>query len=224
MSISQQPRPIVMDSNLKFLELPAESIRLVNPVICTCIGPQDTKWVAAIRKLKEIGGGDIIYCKRGSDGRCDIRDSLLRLKSDLDINSILVEGGANIIQSILEHQLVHQIVMTIKSSFLGGYRSLTDQLSRLTNLIDVTVEVIEGDIILHGCVSTETCHVDNLLEKNAFDNENQYDNGSSDINACGYGSTYNQQARDIVEEWKKYAEKSENMYKKLYPHPPSETS
>ena len=203
-----------MDSDLRFLDVSSRSIRLLKPIICTCISPTDAKWGAAMKRLEEIGGGDLVHCCRGNDGRCNIKDSLQKLKSDLNIKSVLVEGGANIIQSVLEHQLVNQVVMTIKTSFLGGYRSLTHQLSKLINLIDVTAEIIEGDVILHGYVSPIECDIDI---------DSHYENcemkGGSVIGKLDNDSTSKDrdESRDIVEEWKKYAEKSENMYKKLYP-------
>ena len=209
-----------MDSDLRFLDVSSSSIRLLKPIICTCISPTDAKWGAAIKRLEKIGGGDLVHCCRGSDGRCNIKDSLQKLKSDLNIKSVLVEGGANIIQSVLEHQLVNQVVMTIKTSFLGGYRSLTHQLSKLINLIDVTAEIIEGDVILHGYVSPIECDIDIDID---IDNDSHYENGAmkggSVIGKLDKYSTSRDrdESRDIVEEWKKYAEKSENMYKKLYP-------
>ena len=159
-----------------------------------------------------------------SDGRCDMRDSLQRLKTDMHIESVLVEGGANIVQSILEHQLAHQVLMTIKTSFLGGYRSMTTQLSKLVDLVDVVAEIIGGDIILHGYVSSEALDVVDQFDKI---NENDASNGKHCRNSKSneYSSFHCEaEARNIVEEWKKYAYKSENVYKKLYPSPSPEIS
>lgn len=51
--------------------------------------------------------------------RCDLTDCFKSLKSR-GINSVLVEGGAHIIQSILESDLADQVVVTVRPCFLGG--------------------------------------------------------------------------------------------------------
>lgn len=131
------------------MQVPTENIRLVDPIICTCVKPGDERWNRAATLLGRIGG-QLVTCNRGADGRCDLADSFIKLRSLFSIESILVEGGANIIQSVLEHRLASQVVITIKTSFLGGYRSMTGQLSHLTDLRSVTTESIGEDIIVHG--------------------------------------------------------------------------
>ena len=66
------------------------------------------------------------------------------------INSLLVEGGANIIQSVLEFQLANQVVVTIRPCFLGGYRSLTHELPQPLNLEKIAAASVGGDIVIFG--------------------------------------------------------------------------
>ena len=72
------------------------------------------------------------------------------LRSRYNIQSVLVEGGAGIIQSVLERRLVHQIVLTMRPCYLGGFRCLTDPLPNVANLQAVRVASIGGDIVIYG--------------------------------------------------------------------------
>lgn len=81
--------------------------------------------------------------------RCDLEDCFKSLKL-AGINSLLVEGGANIIQSVLESNLANQVVVTIRPSFLGGYRSLTRELPQPLNLLHPAAASVGGDIVIYG--------------------------------------------------------------------------
>jgi riboflavin biosynthesis pyrimidine reductase len=66
------------------------------------------------------------------------------------INSLLVEGGANIIQSVLESNLANQVVVTVRPCFLGGYRSLTHELQQPLDLLQTAAASVGGDIVIFG--------------------------------------------------------------------------
>ena len=66
------------------------------------------------------------------------------------INSLLVEGGANIIQSVLESNLADQVVVTVRPCFLGGYRSLTHELQKPLDLLQTAAASVGGDIVIFG--------------------------------------------------------------------------
>ena len=66
------------------------------------------------------------------------------------MNSLLVEGGANIIQSVLESHLASQVVVTIRPCFLGGYRSLTHELPQPLNLLKAAAASVGGDVVIYG--------------------------------------------------------------------------
>jgi riboflavin biosynthesis pyrimidine reductase len=125
------------------------SIRLVNPIICTCVNTNDDRWHQANLKLSVIGA-TLVHTKADDSGRCDIVDSFIRVKEQCNIQSILVEGGANIIQSTLEHRLANQIVLTLRPSFFGGYKSMTKQLPVPVELENITVASIEGNILIYN--------------------------------------------------------------------------
>jgi riboflavin biosynthesis pyrimidine reductase len=78
------------------------------------------------------------------------KDACRKLKSVHNIQSILVEGGAQIIQSVLENQLCHQVIITLKSIYFGGYRSMVRQLPSPLYLRSVTVAPVDFDFVLRG--------------------------------------------------------------------------
>lgn len=155
-SLQQQPRPIVIDSELRISQV--EDLRLDRPLVCSCLldgptssGRMDQLWLAARVKV-EARGGRLVSCKRDTAGRCDLHDCLRLVKEHHGLQSVLIEGGAGIIQSVLELDLVDQFVVTLRPCFFGGYRALTRQLSSPTNMIDISVASIGGDVVLHGTV------------------------------------------------------------------------
>lgn len=95
--------------------------------------------------MKQLRSDEYSYKFR----RCDLEDCFKSLKL-AGINSVLVEGGANIIQSVLESNLANQVVVTIRPSFLGGYRSLTRELPQPLNLLHPAAASVGGDIVIYG--------------------------------------------------------------------------
>jgi riboflavin biosynthesis pyrimidine reductase len=61
------PRPIVIDSDLKILNLPSK-LRLSNPIVCTCLEPSSERWSAAVALLQSVNGS-LLTCHRDDDGR-----------------------------------------------------------------------------------------------------------------------------------------------------------
>lgn len=87
--------------------------------------------------------------------RVELRDALVKLKAQCGVRSVLVEGGAEIIQSVLRARLCHQIVLTLKPLYFGGYRSMTEQLESPALLTDVSVHQVENDFLMHGTFATD---------------------------------------------------------------------
>ncbi len=146
-----KPRPAVLDSDLKILDIPNQDIKLLNPIICTCIDASDSRYARLQQKLTELGGGTILTCQRSSNGKCDLENIFRLLKSKLNMRRVLVEGGAGIIQSALEQRLVQRVVVTIRPCYLGGYRTLTHQLQGgPLSLQDIVVASVDGDIVVFG--------------------------------------------------------------------------
>ena len=145
--LQQQPRAVILDSNLKFLNI--SQLKVIRPIVVTTLPPSHDKFILAVERLNGIGG--IVLQVKSSLGRCDIIDTFKSLKS-IGVNSVLVEGGATILQSILESNLCHQVVITIRPCLFGGYRSLLSELPSPVQLNNIKLAVVEGDIVLLGSV------------------------------------------------------------------------
>jgi riboflavin biosynthesis pyrimidine reductase len=63
----RHPRPIVIDSSLRIADCPHE-IRLVSPIVCTCVRPNEGKWDQALEKLRRVNG-TLITCRMDPKGR-----------------------------------------------------------------------------------------------------------------------------------------------------------
>ena len=70
---------------------------LQRPIVFTCVGEGDVRFDQA-REMLESCGGTVVAARETEDGRCDIVDCLRTLKSRFDVEQLLVEGGARILQ------------------------------------------------------------------------------------------------------------------------------
>jgi RibD C-terminal domain len=87
--------------------------------------------------------------------RCDLVDCFDKLHATHGVGSILVEGGAGIIQSVLERELADQVVVTIRPCYLGGYRAMNRELLQPVSLIETTAASVGGDVILYGKIQRQ---------------------------------------------------------------------
>ena len=147
------PTPVVLDSSLRFMKV-MNDIKLHKPVIFSCLdlNQKDNMilWEEATKKLTSIGG-QLIHCDRNVKGRCDINHCLQLLKQKLGITSLLIEGGATVLQSFMELKgVVDQLLVTIRPCFLGGYRCLTEEFSTTVSLQGVHAASVGGDVIIYG--------------------------------------------------------------------------
>ena len=89
----------------------------------------------------------------GNNGWVDLADLLNHLGS-MGINSLMVEGGAQIITSFLASRLVDQVVLTIAPLLVGGLR-VVDHLSRSSRrrfprLQRLSYQQLGDDLVLRG--------------------------------------------------------------------------
>jgi 2,5-diamino-6-(ribosylamino)-4(3H)-pyrimidinone 5'-phosphate reductase len=108
---ASQPRPILLDSNLNHVQTLGTNCRLKNPIICCS--------EEAAFSLESLPfDAQILACQRTSDGKLDIRDVLQQLKLRHGIKSIMVEGGAAVLSSFFEKDLVDALCTTIAPKIL----------------------------------------------------------------------------------------------------------
>jgi GTP cyclohydrolase II len=127
----KNPRPVIVDSRLRTpltAKLLAQADR--HPWIGTTIGAADSAAAATAdataaedrrdpRASMEARGARVLPCLARPNGWVDLA-ALLRCLYGEGIRQVMVEGGARIITSFLEAQLVDYAVITIAPVFLGG--------------------------------------------------------------------------------------------------------
>lgn len=111
----RNPLRIIVDSELK---IPRQAKVLQNLSLTKTI-------IATLKKADDMGfkniastGAKIITCDADDRGRVDLKKLFRKLAED-EISSILVEGGAQIITSVLKNNLANRLVVVIAPKILG---------------------------------------------------------------------------------------------------------
>jgi 3,4-dihydroxy 2-butanone 4-phosphate synthase/GTP cyclohydrolase II len=140
------PQPVVVDSRLRF-PLCQSLKNGRSPLIATNAGADPERQLAL-----EASGARVLRLP-GNNGWVDLADLLKHLGS-MGINSLMVEGGAQIITSFLASRLVDQVVLTIAPLLVGGLR-VVDHLSRSSRrrfprLKRLSYQQLGDDLVLRG--------------------------------------------------------------------------
>ncbi len=147
----KNPQPVILDSALRF-PLEAKLLKRTEnlPWIAT------TENADAIRQTKlENAGARIFRFPPGENGHIPLQSLLIRL-ADLGVNSIMVEGGAGVIQAFFSARLADQVVITIAPIFVGGLQVLKfegkdlKQESYFPHLTSTHVDMLGDDMIVWG--------------------------------------------------------------------------
>ena len=124
-SSTRHPRVVILDSLLRSINCSQQDLlKLHRPIICTCVAPSDPAYLQMESALTPIGGM-MIHCSSMSTGRIDLSSCLQQLYA-AGVCSVLVEGGASVLQSFLEYGRVNQVLVSIQPSFLGTSALITD--------------------------------------------------------------------------------------------------
>jgi|KBSSwiStaDraftv2_1062776.scaffolds.fasta_scaffold85615_2 3,4-dihydroxy 2-butanone 4-phosphate synthase/GTP cyclohydrolase II len=142
------PRPVVVDSHLR---IPLDS-RLVRrreaaPIIATTEG-------ACAQKAARLAacGAEVWFLPKTPSGRVDLRALFCRLGRH-GFASVMVEGGASIITSVIESDLADQLVVTVAPRLLGGVRavgSLEGAGVARNGLVRVRYQLAGEDLLVHS--------------------------------------------------------------------------
>ncbi len=147
--LGDDPQPVILDSGLRF----PETARLLDhpthrPIVVTTDRAPQSK-VARLTAL----GAVVQRVARSSDGRVDLDAALDRLGS-LGLRSVMVEGGATVIQSILAAQLVDYCIVTIAPTLLGGVKALEQPCRAHTDtplsILDCRYQTLGSDLVAYG--------------------------------------------------------------------------
>ena len=112
------PQPVVVDSQLRF------------PLHAKLLQNQRAPWIAttneadvARQRALESVGAKVFRLPPNERGQVDLEHLLAKL-AQLNINSLMVEGGATIITSFLSEKRVNRLVLTIAPMLVGGLNAL----------------------------------------------------------------------------------------------------
>jgi len=147
----RSPQPIVLDSHLR---IPLQSALIQSPthpvwVFCS------TNAQAANQISLEAAGAHVFVVNKGETKHIDLSE-MLHICYVKGIRSLMVEGGAKIIQAFLRAGLVDEVVITITPRFLTGLAALTHPLPHLPQFINPKYQALGSDIIVTAKLLWET--------------------------------------------------------------------
>lgn len=115
----EHPRPIIVDSELRF---PPDAVMVDEPSPVPWIITTERAPLNRRRKLEQAGLL-VLPVASTSNGEVDLKAALETI-GEHGIDSVMIEGGARIITSILKRQLADHLVLTIASVVVGGLRAV----------------------------------------------------------------------------------------------------
>lgn len=147
------PVRIIVDSSLR---IPLDSKVLKNKDGKTMIA---TTKKADLKKMQALLEDNIkVLIIKEKNGRVDLNDLMIKL-GKLNIDSILLEGGANLNYCSLEEKIVDKVMMYIAPKIIGGEKSKTpidgNGINKLTDafrLRNINTSIVGEDILLEGYI------------------------------------------------------------------------
>jgi GTP cyclohydrolase II len=142
------PQPVVVDSRLRF---PLTARLLQNPrgVWIATTGQA----AASQAQMLEAKGARVFCLPAAADGRVELGALLARL-GQWEVDSLMVEGGSQVITSFLRSQLADRLVLTIAPVVAGGYPAVqalsAETWSDLPRLQQMKVTWAGADLMLWG--------------------------------------------------------------------------
>ena len=142
------PQPIVVDGRLRFpMDAHALKHHRKKPWIATAAEPDTERERELLRS-----GVKVLHVPFDPDGLLDLKDLLSQLR-EMKIESLMVEGGAQIITSFLKHRLVDQLVLTMAPVYIGGVQAVWPLQLNLLNpprLENMVCEMCGSDLVLRA--------------------------------------------------------------------------
>lgn len=113
------PQPIILDTCLR------------TPLNAKLVKRSDlTSWIINEKNAKDRraqalikAGAKPVYCTTAEDGRIDLH-ALMEILAKKRVNCIMVEGGAKVITSFINSQLVDQFIITVSPRLVGGLHAV----------------------------------------------------------------------------------------------------
>jgi GTP cyclohydrolase II len=136
------PQVVVLDSNLR-LPVYSKLLTAANKPWIFCASSASNESQA---NLEQAGARIERQVERS--GQVDLKKMLEKLKR-LGINTLMVEGGGEVIGAFLSSGLVDRLMLTIAPKMINGYKVPLD-LDQPLRLIDVRIEKAGEDTIVLG--------------------------------------------------------------------------
>jgi GTP cyclohydrolase II len=149
----ENPQPVVLDSRLR---LPPTARLLTNDrapwIMTTAVADMNRQ--AAL----EAAGARVICLPADNQGRVNLTDALAYLNQQ-QINSLMVEGGAEVISSFLTERVVDQLILTVAPLLVGGLHAVNGLAglngTPLPQLRNAQYQQLGADLILSAAVEWE---------------------------------------------------------------------
>lgn len=149
------PQPIVLDAHFR-----------IPPGARLCHLLEKRCWIltSADAVCPADSALEIIRLTGDSNGQVCLHQALRELKRR-GINSLMVEGGANVITGFLKQKLVDAMVLTVAPRLVGGYKAVGDlafdDRVSLPQIDPVFTDTLGSDLIMWGQVKYNTADVKN---------------------------------------------------------------
>ncbi|KAG4305698.1 hypothetical protein PORY_000608 [Pneumocystis oryctolagi] len=160
-SLELQPIPVILDPSFRLRLTHKSNIIFMSknkwghpPIILVAEKfSYQTYHKSSLDVLEEVGG-KIVEVKTNVNGLFEWTD-ILRTLSKLKISSVMVEGGANVISSLLkEWELIDSIIITISPVFIEDRNDvIVRSASRLDKIKNVSWKKFGKDVVLAGKLS-----------------------------------------------------------------------
>ena len=149
LAAGKDPRPVVIDACLR---TPLGARLLASPAGAAIVATSQTACPDREKRLRKAGAL-VVRVPSGPDGRLDL-STFLVLLAQMNVGSLMVEGGAGILNSFLSDRLADQLVVTISPRFVGGVPALargdSGQIRSLPRIRNVRHQSLGGDLIVWG--------------------------------------------------------------------------
>ncbi len=109
------PQPIILDTHLR---TPLSARLVTQTDLSPWIISANNNSSNRIEAFKNAGATPL-PCATGRDGKIDLH-ALMALLAEMQVNSIMVEGGAKVITSFIHSRLIDQFIITVSPRLVGG--------------------------------------------------------------------------------------------------------
>lgn len=143
----KNPQPVVVDSRLRF---PLQARLLRDPCVRPIIATGEAACEKKATQLMAMGAR-VLRVPQEENGLIDL-SQLLKMLKQLGFRSVMVEGGAKVITSVLSSQIADQLLLAIAPRFVGGLRAVNPAQAwgHMPELRDVHYQLMSGDLVVWG--------------------------------------------------------------------------